>query len=123
MLEEHGLMRTVQHLPHLKLTEPVGYLTSLALMRKAAVVLTDSGGMQEETTVLGVPCLTLRSNTERPITISEGTNELVGNTPQVIIEKATQALRAGGKKGRVPALWDGKASERIVRVLLQPLPV
>ena len=91
----------------------------MSIMTSASIVLTDSGGIQEETTVLGIPCLTLRNNTERPVTITEGTNELVGNSPEVIYERAMDILRNGGKHGRIPKLWDGKAAERIVSVILE----
>ena len=97
------------------LTEPLGYLDFLSLMSHAAVVLTDSGGMQEETTVLGIPCLTLRENTERPITLTEGTNRLVGTDTTAIIEGFQQAL-SQQPHGRIPDLWDGQASARIVEV-------
>ncbi len=80
-------------------------------------MLTDSGGLQEETTALGIPCLTLRENTERPITVEEGTNVLVGVDPGRIVAAAREALSGAGKTGRVPALWDGKAAERIAEVL------
>jgi UDP-N-acetylglucosamine 2-epimerase (non-hydrolysing) len=92
---------------------PQGYLEMLGLMAGAAVVLTDSGGMQEEATALGVPCLTVRENTERPITIQQGTNTLVGRDRAAILRGIDDILAGGGKRGRVPALWDGRASERI----------
>jgi UDP-N-acetylglucosamine 2-epimerase (non-hydrolysing) len=117
-LVEHSLMSRMEALGQLVMVEPVRYLESLSLMKNAAVVLTDSGGIQEETTVLGVPCLTLRNNTERPITVSEGTNELVGTDASLIVRKAMIALSGGGKRGAIPILWDGHASERIVQVLL-----
>ncbi len=94
-------------------TPPLSYLRSLGLMREARFVITDSGGMQEETTALGVPCLTVRDNTERPITIEEGTNTLVGSSPRALREAAAEVLANGGKRGRVPEFWDGKAAERI----------
>ncbi|HXH57679.1 non-hydrolyzing UDP-N-acetylglucosamine 2-epimerase [Iamia sp.] len=103
--------------PDITVTGPVGYLDSLALQAGARIVLTDSGGIQEETTVLGVPCLTLRDNTERPITIAEGTNQLVGRDPERIV-KAARAVLHDGVETRRPALWDGHASERIVAALL-----
>jgi UDP-N-acetylglucosamine 2-epimerase len=81
-------------------------------------VITDSGGVQEETTALGVPCLSVRENTERPITISEGTNLLVGLSGSRLVQEARRILRGEGKKGCVPALWDGQASARIVRTLM-----
>ncbi len=96
---------------------PQGYLETIGLMAEAAVVLTDSGGMQEETTALGVPCLTMRDNTERPITVEQGTNLLVGRDPARIAAKVDEILASGGKRGRLPALWDGHAAERIAREL------
>ena len=102
---------------HIQLTEPLGYLEFLQLQSDAKLVLTDSGGIQEETTALGVPCLTLRENTERPITISEGTNTLVGTDPEKIVQVAFDVLETGGKLGRVPQLWDGKTGERVAEVL------
>jgi UDP-N-acetylglucosamine 2-epimerase (non-hydrolysing) len=102
--------------PGLRLVEPVGYLDFLCLEAAARVVLTDSGGVQEETTVLGVPCLTLRETTERPITITQGTNRLVGFDPAVIERAALEAL-AGTVTPRRPELWDGHAAGRIAAVL------
>ncbi len=96
---------------------PASYLTMLGLMAKAKLVLTDSGGIQEETTALGVPCLTLRENTERPITIREGTNTLVGRDPQAILAAAADVFSHGGKRGRVPEYWDGKAAQRIAAIM------
>ena len=107
----------------LKLIPPVGYLDFLCLLSKAALVLTDSGGIQEETTALGVPCLTLRENTERPITIAEGTNQLIGTDPAKIISAAQAVLAGKGKPGRIPPFWDGHAAERIVEVLLRKSPL
>ena len=96
---------------------PAGYLEMLGLMRAARMVLTDSGGIQEETTALGVPCVTLRENTERPITSEEGTNTVVGQDPERILAVVDDILRTGGKKGRIPEFWDGHAAERIAAVL------
>lgn len=96
---------------------PQGYLEMLGLMADATVVLTDSGGLQEETTALGVPCLTLRNNTERPITIAEGTNTLCGTDARRIVDGVADVLATGGKRGRTPELWDGHAAERIARHL------
>lgn len=101
-------------LPNLRLTEPLGYLDFLKLTANARLVLTDSGGIQEETTVLGVPCLTLRENTERPATVEEGTNVLVGLEPGAIVSWGLQALSAFRWKGGRPELWDGRAAERII---------
>lgn len=95
------------------LLPPQGYLEMLGLMSGATLVLTDSGGLQEETTALGVPCLTLRENTERPITVDHGTNSLVGRDRAAILAGVDDILNSGGKRGRVPELWDGHAAERI----------
>lgn len=92
---------------------PQGYLDMLGMMAGAAVVLTDSGGLQEETTALGVPCLTLRDNTERPITVDQGTNTLVGRDRTAILAAMQDILHGRGKRGRVPEFWDGRAAERI----------
>ncbi len=109
--------------PGIWLIEPLGYLDFLALQAGARIVLTDSGGIQEETTVLGVPCLTLRDNTERPITLTEGTNRLVGRNPTTIVEAAEEVL-ARPPEPRRPSLWDGKAGVRIASALLdQPRPL
>ena len=89
----------------------------LGLMSGAHLVLTDSGGIQEETTALGIPCITLRENTERPITVTQGTNTVVGTDPQRIRDAFDDVMSNGGKAGRVPELWDGKAAVRIAQVL------
>jgi UDP-N-acetylglucosamine 2-epimerase (non-hydrolysing) len=109
--------------PQVHLLDPQPYMAFLHLWKDAAVVLTDSGGLQEETTALGVPCVTLRENTERPITISEGTNLLAGTDPTRIVALARQALADGGRRGRRPALWDGQAAGRIVAELARALGV
>ena len=103
--------------PGLVIVEPAGYLDFVALEASARIVLTDSGGVQEETTVLGVPCLTLRDNTERPVTVAQGTNRVVGRDPAVIVAEASRVL-ADGVEARRPALWDGRAGERIADVLV-----
>ena len=103
----------------LKLAEPIGYLDFLALTANARLVMTDSGGIQEETTALGVPCLTVRHNTERPVTVEVGTNTLVGTDPAQVVPAAVAVLEGRGKKGRVPDLWDGRAAERIARILVR----
>jgi UDP-N-acetylglucosamine 2-epimerase (non-hydrolysing) len=97
--------------------DPLGYLDFLSLMASARFVLTDSGGIQEETTVLGIPCLTLRDTTERPITISEGTNTLVWNDTEKIIQEAFKILNGKAKKAQIPAHWDGKTAKRVVKIL------
>ena len=102
----------------INLSGPLSYLEFLNLMANSKLVYTDSGGIQEETTILGIPCLTLRENTERPITITEGTNTLVGSDREKILKESFRILNGKGKKGKIPKLWDGKASERIVDILL-----
>ena len=111
------------HRNGIRLLSPLGYLRFLHLESLATFVITDSGGIQEETTVLGVPCLTVRENTERPITVTEGTNTLVGLSPEHLKEQAHQILCGKGKQGRAPALWDGQAAKRIVGILEQQLPL
>lgn len=102
-----------------RLIEPTGYLDFLKLEAEAGMVLTDSGGIQEETTILDIPCLTLRKNTERPVTITEGTNMLVGPYPEKIVAAAESILAGNLKSGQIPKYWDGRASERIVDVFLK----
>jgi UDP-N-acetylglucosamine 2-epimerase (non-hydrolysing) len=105
----------------LLLADPCGYLDFLSLEADAALVLTDSGGVQEETTVLGVPCLTLRDNTERPVTVTEGTNQVVGHSPERVLSAARHVL-VNGWPVRQPALWDGRAGGRIAAVLVREVP-
>lgn len=105
----------------LKIIEPLGYLDFLRLQASAAVVVTDSGGIQEETTVLGVPCLTFRVNTERPVTITNGTNRLIGTDPGCLAEEISKTLASPPPSGRIPPLWDGHAADRIVSVLAREL--
>jgi UDP-N-acetylglucosamine 2-epimerase (non-hydrolysing) len=103
---------------HIRLTEPLGYLDFLALESQASLVITDSGGVQEETTYLGTPCLTLRPNTERPITISQGTNRLVKSSREALVAAASQEMRKRrSQKQRIPRFWDGHTGERVVQVL------
>ena len=106
------------NLGQLRLLDPLPYVDFLGLQSRATVVITDSGGIQEETTYLGIPCLTLRENTERPITVEQGTNTVVGLSAELIASEGQRALRGQGKRGRVPELWDGRAAERIADVLL-----
>jgi len=103
--------------PRLLLVEPLGYLDFLGLIADARLVLTDSGGIQEETTALGIPCLTLRENTERPITVIEGTNRIVGHDAEVIWSETRKILDGDAPPARVPELWDGHAAERIADIL------
>jgi UDP-N-acetylglucosamine 2-epimerase (non-hydrolysing) len=110
-LSESGLLEVAQ--AKMTLLPAVGYLEMLGLMNGATLVLTDSGGIQEETTALGIPCLTLRENTERPITVEMGTNTVVGRSRPVILDAVAQILEHGGKRGRKPDKWDGRAAQRI----------
>ena len=96
---------------------PIGYLEMLGLMKRSKLVLTDSGGIQEETTALGIPCITIRKNTERPITVDSGTNTLVGTDVEKIRQVTAEVLNGGGKVGRIPELWDGRAALRIANIL------
>jgi UDP-N-acetylglucosamine 2-epimerase (non-hydrolysing) len=100
---------------------PLGYLDFLCLMDHARLILTDSGGIQEESTILGVPCLTLRENTERPVTVEQGTNQIVGRDPKKILAAAALVLGAERRAMKAPELWDGHAAERIVKILLEKL--
>jgi UDP-N-acetylglucosamine 2-epimerase (non-hydrolysing) len=120
MIEQLGLSNFLSHgesANGLWVTEPLGYLEFMHLNMNARVVLTDSGGVQEETTALSVPCITLRYNTERPITCSEGTNQLVGNAKEHILEAVCRVMNGEVVRGRTPEKWDGKAAERIVQIL------
>jgi UDP-N-acetylglucosamine 2-epimerase (non-hydrolysing) len=120
-LAQFGLASRVAAQPELRLVDPVGYLDFLKLMAHARVVLTDSGGIQEETTILGVPCLTLRENTERPVTCEVGTNRLVGQQPERILAAYREVMAGTGPRGATPPLWDGRAAGRIVSVLRDAL--
>lgn len=107
--------------PNVTLMPPLAYMEFLNLWKDAALVLTDSGGLQEETTALGVPCITLRENTERPVTVTEGTNVLAGSDRDVIVASAHRVLAGEGKQGRRPHLWDGHAADRTVDILARAL--
>ncbi len=117
MIENFGYMDAVQSMPRLTLTDPIGYVDFLSLMSQAKIVISDSGGLQEESTYLGVPCLTMRENTERPVTMEVGTNTLVGLNEDAIDRYADQVLNGTYKKGAIPELWDGRAAERIVEII------
>jgi UDP-N-acetylglucosamine 2-epimerase (non-hydrolysing) len=121
-VREFGLDRDAELWGDFRLTEPLGYLDFLRLYSGARLVLTDSGGIQEETTALGIPCLTLRENTERPVTVELGTNRVVGTDEERIVSEAEAALRSergAEQPPRVPPLWDGRAAERILDALLE----
>jgi UDP-N-acetylglucosamine 2-epimerase (non-hydrolysing) len=108
-------------LGRVRLLDPLGYIETVSLVDQAAIVLTDSGGLQEETTVLGVPCLTLRPNTERPVTITEGTNRLIASTRSALVTAFREVMdqkRNGGYRPASPEGWDGRAGERVIAALL-----
>ena len=115
-IQKHNLWEKIH--PNIIITNPLGYFDFLALMKNAELVITDSGGIQEETTFLGVQCLTVRDNTERPVTVDIGTNQLVGTDISAIISAALEVLNGKIKKGRIPKLWDGKTAERIVNIIM-----
>jgi UDP-N-acetylglucosamine 2-epimerase (non-hydrolysing) len=116
MIEKFGYGKLLDT-PDILLLPPMGYLEMLGLMKDAKVVLTDSGGIQEETTALGVPCITLRNNTERPITVDEGTNTIAGQDSHTILTIFNDIMASGGKGGRIPQFWDGRASNRIADII------
>jgi UDP-N-acetylglucosamine 2-epimerase (non-hydrolysing) len=118
-IQLHGLDQNLNM--SLRLIDPVGYIDFLALVKNAAVIITDSGGIQEESTFLGVQCITCRDNTERPVTVDIGTNHLIGTDPSKIHQAALDILSGKYKKGMVPEFWDGKTSERIVRIIRHKL--
>ncbi len=121
MIAELGLTERIEKPNGLLAIDPVGYLDVLQLLSGARLVFTDSGGIQEETTVLGIPCITLRENTERPITVELGTNTIAGTDPLKIVAAATRALEDQTKPAnlRVPPLWDGHTADRILDALLE----
>lgn len=116
-LDEDGLLAPMDRHPHVSLLPPLGYVDFMALVTRARLVVTDSGGVQEETTYLGIPCLTLRSTTERPITVSEGTNRLVD--PKGLVSSIDRILAGAHPPRRIPDLWDGRAADRIVAHLAE----
>jgi UDP-N-acetylglucosamine 2-epimerase (non-hydrolysing) len=119
--EEFGMLSRLAAMSNLRILDPIGYLDFLKLIASAKFVLTDSGGIQEETTILKVPCLTLRDNTERPITLEIGSNRLVGSDPSKIIAAYREIMANESVDSKTPPLWDGRAAERIVEVLLREL--
>ena len=121
-LETFKLFDKLAGMHNVQLVEPIGYLAFLRLMSKARLVLTDSGGIQEETTYLGIPCITLRENTERPITVEIGTNRLTGIEPEAILNAYYKSMDGNRKKHRIPPLWDGNASKRIVEIFENLIP-
>jgi UDP-N-acetylglucosamine 2-epimerase (non-hydrolysing) len=120
-LQQHGLLAELEQLAGLHLTAPLGYLEFISLVSNARAVVTDSGGIQEETTYLRVPCVTMRDNTERPITVSIGSNVLAGSALEPVRCAVVDAVAGPRNRGAVPPLWDGHAGERIVAVLQEEL--
>jgi UDP-N-acetylglucosamine 2-epimerase (non-hydrolysing) len=120
-LRRFELVRRLESAPGIHLARPLGYLDFIGLLTDARLVLTDSGGIQEEATVLGVPCLTLRESTERPVTVEMGTNRVVGRAREAIEAAALDVLERGAGPRRIPELWDGRAGERIVTALIESL--
>lgn len=118
-LQKFGLAHDTAAMKNLILTEPLGYLDFLCLMDQCRLVLTDSGGIQEETTILGVPCLTLRENTERPVTVTYGTNQVIGSRPERIRQASLAVLEGESRRNLRPPLWDGHAAERIVQIIMK----
>jgi UDP-N-acetylglucosamine 2-epimerase (non-hydrolysing) len=116
-IEEHGFKTRITDMRNLMLIEPMGYIDFIKLTKDSKFVLTDSGGIQEETTVLNIPCLTLRNNTERIETLIMGTNILTGTEPDRIIADCMNIMKGNVKSGKIPEMWDGKASERIDKIL------
>jgi UDP-N-acetylglucosamine 2-epimerase (non-hydrolysing) len=117
MIDEFDLGEKLRLHKNVVLCDPLGYLDFLCLLETAALVITDSGGIQEETTYLGVPCLTMRENTERPVTVTEGTNRLIGFEYGKVASEAEKIFRGKVKKGKIPKLWDGKSAERISKII------
>ena len=116
-IQKLGLTGRIARMKNLTVISSLGYLDFLALMCQARFVMTDSGGIQEETTVLKIPCLTLRENTERPVTVEKGTNQLAGNDPNRIIKASQRILQGRKRKSQIPPFWDGHAAQRIVQIL------
>ena len=121
MIQNFGLDDRVKNMQNLILLDPMGYLDFMKLLHNAKLVLTDSGGIQEETTYLQVPCITMRENTERPITVHIGTNVLVGTDTDLILSEVQKILRGDFQKGSIPELWDGSAAKRIVKIIKKDL--
>lgn len=118
-ISEFSLIHKVESMQNLVVTEPLGYLDFLHLMANSKFVLTDSGGIQEETTVLGVPCITMRNETERPVTVTQGTNVITGTDASAVKREVEKILAGHAKKGRRPKYWDGRAARRICSVLIR----
>ncbi|MBN2590384.1 MAG: UDP-N-acetylglucosamine 2-epimerase (non-hydrolyzing) [Sedimentisphaerales bacterium] len=120
-LQSFNFESRFKQMPNLKLIEPLGYLDFLKITSSARIVLTDSGGIQEETTILKVPCLTLRENTERPVTVQSGSNKIVGTNPENIIQAYREVMNSNTRDTQIPPLWDGKAAERIAETIIEKI--
>ena len=118
-LKKHGLYNKLKTRKNIIITEPLGYLDFLNLMSNSRLILTDSGGIQEETTVLGVPCITIRNSTERPVTAEQGTNALVSTDKSKIVKACSKLLKSAHFKAKIPKFWDGKAAKRIIDIILR----
>lgn len=118
-MEQHAVWQRLPDGARILVLPPIGYVDLLEFTSQAKVIVTDSGGLQEEATALGVPCLTMRFNTERPVTVSEGTSTLVGNDPHALREQLDAVLKGSYKRGTCPELWDGRAADRIANILAQ----
>ena len=118
-LVKFNLLTSLEKNSAITMADPLGYLDFLKLIKNSSFVITDSGGIQEETTVLQIPCVTLRENTERPITVALGTNYLIGTNPTKIFETVSKIIQGNGKKGTIPPLWDGVAGKRIIELLMK----
>ena len=118
-IKKYGLLDKIKNYKSIILTDPLGYLDFICLMSNSKFVITDSGGIQEETTILNVPCITMRNNTERPVTVKQGTNMLVSTDKSKIIKACNKIIEGAGVKGRIPKFWDGKAAKRIVESILK----
>jgi UDP-N-acetylglucosamine 2-epimerase (non-hydrolysing) len=114
-MRDAGLLGEVEAAPGVRLLEPLGYVDFMSLVFACAFAATDSGGIQEETTYLGIPCLTIRENTERPVTVTEGTNRLI--RPETLVESVDEVIRGSWPRGRRPELWDGRTAGRVVESL------
>jgi UDP-N-acetylglucosamine 2-epimerase (non-hydrolysing) len=121
MMQQFNLKNRVRNMNNLLVIDPLGYLDFLNLMQSARFILTDSGGIQEETTYLGIPCITMRENTERPITVELGTNILVGSDTTLIIDQYKEIVAGRKRNGKIPELWDGQSARRIVEILINQL--
>jgi UDP-N-acetylglucosamine 2-epimerase (non-hydrolysing) len=118
-LKSFNFENRFKQLPNLQLIEPLGYLDFLKIMSCAKLVLTDSGGIQEETTILKVPCLTLRENTERPVTVESGLNQIVGTNPETIVKAYNEVMKSNIEESHIPPLWDGRAAQRIAAIIIR----